>query len=155
MIKNITDKKFIKTIQRLLQNLGFAFVIWLFGLLILVPLSDSLFILKSFIGIIIILPIVFLFILSFKDMKLFSQIAGKALCKKYKKTKNPNPFIHFYYACWIIIGIILISPLVFIINNVIGGIFLFGCLLSLIFICFINLKYIIAFFLRYLNYSKD
>jgi len=155
MSKIIANKKLIQTIQRLLQYIGFAFIFWSFGLLILVPLSNSLSQLKSFVGIIIIIPIGFLFFLSIKHMKLFSQIVGKALYVKYKKTENSKPYIHLLYICWIITGIIFFSPPIFIINTVIGGIFLFGALLSLVFIVFLNIKYIIAGILQFLCYSKN
>jgi len=155
MMKSIANKKLIQTIQRLVQYLGFAFIFWSFGLLILVPLSDSLPQLKSFVGIIIIIPIGFLFFISINNMKLLSRIIGKALYDKYKKTENSKPYIHLLYIYWIIIGIIFFSPPIFIINTVFGGIFLFGALLSLVFIAFLNLKYIIAGILQFLYYSKN
>jgi len=147
------SKRLIDTIQRLVKYLGFAFLIWLFGLLVLIPLADYIPPVKTFVGFIILIPISLLFFRSIKDMKVFSHIAGEALYKKKKKTEDSKPYIHLCYACWIIIGIILFSPLLYTINRVISGIFLFGAIFSLIFIVFINLKYIIAGILRHLYHS--
>ena len=55
-------------------------------------------------------------------MKNFSQFAGKALYIKKKKTEDSKPYIHLFYIFWIITGIILLTPLIYTINNVIGGI---------------------------------
>ncbi|MBU0497827.1 MAG: hypothetical protein KKG04_07730 [Candidatus Thermoplasmatota archaeon] len=148
MIK--ASKKLIRTIPRLIKSLGFIFLIWLFGILVLIPLADYIPPVKSFVGFIILIPVSILFFRSIKDMMLFSQITGKALYNKQKKIEDSKPYIHLCYACWISIGIILFAPLIYVINNVIGGIFLFGAFLSLIFIVFINLKYILASMLRYL-----
>lgn len=142
------SESLIDTIQRLVKFLGFAFLIWLFGLLVLIPLADYIPPVKSFVGFIILIPISLLFFRSIKDMKVFSQIAGEALFIKRKKTEDSKPYIHLCYACWIIIGIILFSPVLYTINRIIGGIFSFGAIFSLIFIVFINLKYIIAGILR-------
>ena len=156
MIKIIASKKLIQTFQRLLKYLGFAFIIWLFGLLILIPLADYFTIVKSLVSLIILIPVGFLFFRSIKDMKIFSQIVGRALYFKYKKAENSKPYIHLLYVWWIMIGIVLFFPLIFIINKVIGGIFLFVTLIALFFIIFLNLKYIIAGMLRYLySYKQD
>jgi hypothetical protein len=151
MIKK--SKNLIYTIQKLIKNLGFAFLIWLFGLLILIPLADYLPPIKSFVGFIILIPVSLLFLRSIKDMKDFSHIAGEILFEKKKKTEDSKPYIHLCYACWIIIGIVFFSPLLYTINGIFGGIFLFGAIFFLILIVFINLKYIIAGIIQYLYHS--
>lgn len=131
--------------QRLGTRLGVAFLLWLFGILILIPLNYSI---SNYISFIILIPISMLFIRSIKDIKLFSENVGKFICKKKKKT-NVKPFIHFCYACWIIIGIIFFVPFLYYINPVIGGIFLFGYIFCLLFIILINFNHILLFILHY------
>ena len=131
--------------QRLGTRLGVAFLLWLFGILILIPLNYSI---SNYISFIILIPISILFIRSGKDIKLFSEHIGKFICKKKKKT-NVKPFIYFCYVCWIIISIIFFVPLLYCINSVIGGIFLFGSISCLIFIVLINFNSLLSFILRH------
>jgi len=84
-------------------------------------------------------------------MKVISQIIGTALSKKQGRTDYKNSYVHLCYAFWIIITILIFAPIIFYINDVIGGLFLFGAFSSLIFLTFVNLKYIIALLLRYIS----
>lgn len=125
--------------QRLGTHLGVALLLWLFGILILIPLNHSL---SSYISLIVLIPISILFVRSIKDIKLFSEYVGKFISKR-RKTKD-KPYIHFCYACWIIFGIILFVPFLYYINSVISGIFLFGSISCFIFIILINFNYILS-----------
>lgn len=131
--------------QRLGTRLGVAFLLWLFGILILIPLNHSW---SNYVSFIILIPIIILFIQSIKDIKLFSEHAGKFICKRKKKT-DVKPFIHFCYTCWIIVSIIFFVPFLYCINSVIGGIFLFGSISFLLFIILINFNHILSFILHY------
>jgi len=129
--------------QRLGTRLGVAFLLWIFGILILIPLNHSM---SDYISFIILIPIILLFIRSYNDIKLCSEHVGKFLCKRRKKTKV-EPYIQFCYACWIIVGIIFFVPFLYCINSIIGGIFLFGSILCLVFIILINFNHILSFIL--------
>ena len=144
-------KKALNSFQRLIKYLGFALLIWLFGILVFIPLSDYLPTIRSFVGFILLIPISILYLRVVWDMKVISQIIGAALYKKQGTTDVKKPYVHLCYAFWIIITIFFFAPFIFYINNVIGGLFLFGAFSCLIFIIFINLKYIIALFLRYIS----
>ncbi|MEA3458069.1 MAG: hypothetical protein U9R21_05265 [Candidatus Thermoplasmatota archaeon] len=144
-------KELIDVIQRLIKNLGFAFVIWLFGLLIFIPLTNYIPSIRSIVGFIVLIPVGLLFLRVLKDMKIFSEIAGKVLYEKKKKIGHDyRTYMHLCYAFWIIVCIVFFAPLLYFINGIIGGVFLFGAFSTLIFIVFINLKYILAAILRYL-----
>jgi len=130
--------------QKLVTRLYVAFLLWLFGILILIPLNHSW---SNYVSFIILIPISMLFICSIKDIKLFSEYAGKFLCERRKKTKV-EPYIQFCYACWIIVSIIFFAPFLYYINSVIGGIFLFGSILCILLIVFLNFKYFALFILN-------
>ena len=136
--------KIEESFQRLGTRLGVAFLLWIFGILILIPLNHSM---SDYISFIILIPIILLFIRSYNDIKLCSEHVGKFLCKRRKKTKV-EPYIQFCYFCWIIVGIIFFTPFLYFINSVIGGIFLFGSILCILLIVFLNFKYFALFILN-------
>lgn len=144
-------KKALNSFQRLIKYLGFALLIWLFGILVFIPLSDYLPTVQSFVGVILLVPISILYLSVLWDMKVISQIIGTALSKKHGRTDFKNPYVHLCYAFWIIITILFFAPIIFYINNILGGLFIFGAFSCLIFLIFINLKYIIALLLRYIS----
>lgn len=142
-------KKLIKTIQRLILNLGFILLFWLAGLLIFIPLGTQIAYTKSFISMIVLIPILLLFLRSIRDMKLFSFLCGTRLYKRSNFIQEANPFIYFFNCIWVIFAIIIFVPLVYFINTVLGGILLFSFILIIILCIFINLKYLISIFLRF------
>jgi hypothetical protein len=144
-------KKALNSFKRLIQYLGFAFLIWLFGLLVFIPLSDLIPFVQSFVGFILLVPISILYFRVIWDMKDISQIVGNSLSQKFGRTGFKKPYVHLCYAFWIIITIIFFTPLIFFINKIIGGLFLFIAISCLIFLVFINLKFIIALILRYIS----
>ena len=144
-------KKALNSFQRLIKYLGFVLLIWLFGILVFIPLSNYLPTIRSFVGVILLIPISILYLRVIWDMKIISQIIGNAASNKKGKTDYKKPYVHLCYTFWIIITILFFAPFIFYIDNVLGGLFLFGAFSCLIFIVFINLKYIIALFLRYIS----
>jgi hypothetical protein len=135
----------------LIKYLGFAFLIWLFGILVFIPTSEYIHSLSGFVGVILLIPIGILYLRVVWDMKIISQILGSSLANKHGKIQYKKSYIHMFYAFWIIVTIIFFTSILFYINKVIGGLFLFIGLSCIIFLIFINLKYIIAIFLRYFS----
>ena len=145
-----SEKILLEVIPRLSKYIGVAIIIWLFGILIFCPLANFIPSTKSFVSLIVIIPIALLFFRAIRDMVTFSKITGNALFSKNKNIKDSRPYVNLFYALWIIIAIILFAPLIYNIHNVFGGIFLFIAILTLFFLFFINLKYVLVLFITYI-----
>jgi hypothetical protein len=148
----MNDKTIKTKAQGVVKALGLAFLIWLFGLLIFIPLAQPENIPQSIIALIILIPVAALLFTGIPSLRDFAHAAGEAQHKRRETwVDSPQPFIHFWYAIWLIVGGILLIPLLYMISAIFGGIAFFAVLAGIAYLALINFMYIGEMFTRYLK----
>lgn len=148
----MNDKNIRHVTQGVIKALGVCFLIWLFGLLILIPLARPENIPQSIIAFIVLIPVAALLFTAVPALNDFSHETGQAMQQRRKTwIDTPKPFIHAWYAVWLIVGGILLIPLLYLISPLFGGLAFFAVLAGLGYLLIVDFPYITEFLVRYLK----
>ena len=144
------------TTGKVIRNLGFCFLVWLFGILIILPLIGPSTAMTPLIVFILLVAIAFAFARAVPALISFANTSGESMLEKRKTwIDQPQPFVHIWYAVWLIVAAILFVPYLFLLNAVIAGIILFGIIFGIGFLVLINFEYIGAYYTRTLQPTQQ
>jgi hypothetical protein len=148
----MNENKIRTMTARVVQSIGLAFFIWLFGLFVILPLAQGITLTQGFIAFIILIPIAILFFRAVPAIREFSEAMGEAHHQRRKTwIDSPRPFVHLWYAIWLLIAGILFIPILYMIHPFFAGFAVFILVSGIVYMFIIDFSYLNEYLVRYMR----